>query len=78
MLKNNTAVNYGCNFNPTTSRVKTLQQITMVFQSSPGAYPRVEYLKGASLSYALALPANIRLVSRGLPVSNTLAYCENP
>jgi hypothetical protein len=27
----------------------------------PGAYPRVEHLKGASLESALVLPANIRL-----------------
>jgi hypothetical protein len=27
----------------------------------PGAYPRVEHLKGASLGLAMALPENIRL-----------------
>jgi len=27
----------------------------------PGAYPGVEQLKGVSLRYALALPANIKL-----------------
>ncbi len=44
----------------------------------PGAYPRVEHFKGASLKKALALPANIRLGCRGLPGMNTLAYYENP
>jgi hypothetical protein len=38
-----------------------------------GAYLRVEHLKGASRGQA-----NIRLGWRGLPGTNTLAYCENP
>jgi hypothetical protein len=38
----------------------------------PGAYPRVEHLK-----IALALPTNIRQARRGLPGTNTLAYCKN-
>jgi len=42
----------------------------------PEAYPRVEHLKGASLGYALALPANIRLGWKGLPGTNALAYYE--
>ncbi len=33
----------------------------------------MEYLKGASLGYALALPANIRIGWKGLPGTNTLA-----
>jgi len=37
----------------------------------PGAYPRVEHLKGASLGLSLALPANIRLGWKGLPGPNT-------
>jgi hypothetical protein len=43
----------------------------------PGAYPRVEYLQGATLVLALALLAIIRLSWKGLPVINTLAYYEN-
>jgi hypothetical protein len=39
-----------------------------------GAYLRGEHLKGASLGYATALPANIRLGFKGLPGPNTLAY----
>jgi hypothetical protein len=38
------------------------------------AYPRVEHLKRASLEYAPALPANIRLGWKGLPGTNTLAF----
>jgi hypothetical protein len=41
-----------------------------------GAYHRVEHLKGASLGYASALPANIRLGWKGLPGTNALAYYE--
>jgi hypothetical protein len=42
----------------------------------PGAYPRVEHLKGASLGWAPALLANIRLGWKGFPGTNTLAYYE--
>jgi len=45
---------------------------------SPGAYSRLEHLKGASLVQAPALPASIRLGWKGLPGSNTLVYNENP
>jgi hypothetical protein len=44
----------------------------------PGAYPRVEHLKGASLVWAPALPANIGLGWKDFPGTNTLAYYENP
>jgi hypothetical protein len=37
----------------------------------------VEQLKGASLRCALALPASIRLVWKGLPGTNTPAYYKN-
>jgi hypothetical protein len=37
----------------------------------------VEQLKGASLGYALALPAHIGLGWKGLPETNTLAYYDN-
>ncbi len=43
----------------------------------PGAYPRVEHLKGASLGKYLALPTNIRLGWKGLPVRSTLGYYDN-
>jgi hypothetical protein len=39
--------------------------------NKPGAYPRVEYLKGDSLSEALALITNIRLGWQGLSGMNT-------
>jgi hypothetical protein len=44
----------------------------------PGAYPRVEHPKGASIGLPLALPANITLGWKGLPGTNTQAYYENP
>ncbi len=47
-------------------------------RQSPGAYHRVEHLKGATLGQAPALPANIRLGWKGLPGTNTLAYDKNP
>ncbi len=53
-------------------------QPSLMFAGMPGAYTRVEHLKAASLGWALALPANIRLGRQGLPGTNTLAYYENP
>ncbi len=38
--------------------------------------PRVENLKGLLLGLALALPANIRLGWKDLPVTNAPAYYE--
>jgi len=43
----------------------------------PGAYPRVEHLKSASLGQAPASPANIRLGWKSLSGTNSLAYYEN-
>jgi len=40
----------------------------------PSAHARVEHLKDASLSWAQALQANIAIVWKGLPGTNTLAY----
>ncbi len=42
----------------------------------PGAYPRVEHLKGALLGLAPALQVNIRLGWKGLPGTNALAYMK--
>jgi len=42
----------------------------------PGAYTRMEHLKGASLGQALALPTNIRLGWKGFAGTNDLAYYE--
>jgi hypothetical protein len=44
----------------------------MLYYLRPGANPRVEHMKGASLGLTLALPANIRLGWKGLPGANTL------
>jgi hypothetical protein len=38
------------------------------------AYPRVEHLKGAPLGYAPAFTTNLRLVWKGMPETNALAY----
>ncbi len=43
----------------------------------PGAYQRVEHLKGVSLVYAAVLLTNIRIGWKGPPRTNTLAYYEN-
>jgi len=45
---------------------------------TPGAYPRLEHLKGASLGYALALPANIRLGGKACQVQELIIFvnCE--
>ena len=41
-----------------------------------GAYPRVEHLKGASLGWALAFPANIRLDWKGFVGTNTSSLLQ--
>jgi hypothetical protein len=46
----------------------------MKFAPGIREYLRVEYLKGASLRKALALPPNIRLDWKGLSGTNPLAY----
>ncbi len=40
----------------------------------PGAYPRVEHLKGPSFEKAVSILANNRLGQKGLPETNTLAF----
>ena len=54
-------------------------QPSLMFAGKAGAYPRVEYLKDASLyCRLLVLTADIRLGWKGLPGTNTLAYYDNP
>jgi len=55
-----------------------LSQTTLMLVGRPGAYPRLEHMKGASLGKATALPANIGLGWKDLPGTNTLALYENP
>ncbi len=43
----------------------------------PRVYPKVEPLEGDSPRYAKALLTNIRLVGKGLKVTNTIAYFEH-
>ncbi len=43
----------------------------------PGAYQRLEHLKGSSIGKAPAFPIHIRLGWKGLPRGNTLAFYEN-
>jgi hypothetical protein len=45
--------------------------LLLCLRARPGAYPRVEHLKGAFLAYAPALLGKIRL---GCIETNTLAY----
>ncbi len=59
-------------------RGKPFQPRLMFVRVAPGAHPRVEHLKGASLGQAPALTTNITLGWKGLPGTNTLAYSENP
>ncbi len=49
---------------------------SLILWVRPGAHPRVETVKGASLGYALASSAHIRLGWESLPGTNTLAYYE--
>jgi len=55
----------------------SLSSLVLSLKIRPGAYPRVEHLKGASLRKALALPANISLGWKGLAGTTTLAYHKN-
>ncbi len=52
-------------------------QPSLMIAGKAGAYPRVEHLEDASLGWAPALPAIIRLGWKGLPETNTLAYYES-
>ncbi len=40
---------------------------SLIFEVWPGAYPKKEYLKGATLGQASALITTIRLGKKGLP-----------
>jgi hypothetical protein len=51
---------------------------SLMFVGMPGAYHRVEYLKGASFSRLLAISTNTRIGGKGMPGTNTLAYYGNP
>jgi hypothetical protein len=51
---------------------------SLMFAGKARAYPIEEHLKGTSLRYSPALPANIRLDWKDMPGTNTLAYNENP
>jgi hypothetical protein len=51
----------------------SLTSIVYCLWVRPGAYPKVEHLKGAFLASALDLVANIRLGWLGLPGTKTLA-----
>ncbi len=48
-----------------------------MFVGKAGAWPKVQHLKDASLGYAQALPANIRLNWKGLPGTSASAYYKN-
>jgi hypothetical protein len=51
----------------------TFSSLVLYLQVRPGAYTRVEHLKGASLGKAPALLENIRLDYKSLPGANVLA-----
>jgi hypothetical protein len=50
---------------------------SLMFGGKAITYPRVEHLKGASLGWAPALPANNRQGWKGLPGTNAVASYEN-
>jgi hypothetical protein len=52
-------------------------QPSLLFEVRPGAYTKVEHLKGASLEWAMTLLSYIILVCEGMPMTETIAYCEN-
>jgi hypothetical protein len=54
----------------------SLSSLAKCLRVRPGAYPRVEQLKGASVGYDPALPANFRPGWKGLPGTNALDYYE--
>jgi hypothetical protein len=45
-----------------------------MFVDKARAYPRMKHLKDAALGWASTLLTNIRLVWKGLPGTNALAY----
>ncbi len=48
-----------------------------IVKASLGAHPRAEYLQGALLGQAPALPTNIRLGWRSTTVANTFLITNN-
>jgi hypothetical protein len=52
----------------------SLSSLVYCLWARPGAYPRVEHLKGSSIRQVPALPTNIRPGWKGLPGTNTLTY----
>ncbi len=57
--------------------LSSLSSQAYCLRARPGAYPRVEHLKGVSLGWASTLPANTIQSWRGLQGANTLTYYEN-
>jgi hypothetical protein len=49
-----------------------------MFACKARAYPSEAPFRCSTLGCPPALPANFRLGWKGLPGTNTLAYCENP
>jgi hypothetical protein len=52
-------------------------QPSLMFVSKAREYSRMEHLRGASIDYAMALLANIRLGWKSPLGTNTLAYYEH-
>jgi hypothetical protein len=55
----------------------SLSGLVYCLWARPGAYPRVEHLKGVSLWQAPALLTSTILYWKGLPGANTPAFDEN-
>jgi hypothetical protein len=73
VIKLFTGVIYECN-KPECLHLQGLSDLAYSLRIRPGAYPRMNHPKGASLKLAPALLANIRLGCRNLRMTNTLAY----
>ncbi len=54
----------------------SLSSLVYCLWARPGAYPRVDHLKGVSLGQAAALPVNTILSWKGVQGTNTLAYSK--
>jgi hypothetical protein len=55
-----------------------LSSLVYCLWARPGAYPRMDHLKGSPIGQATALLTNIILGWKGLLGANDQAYYENP
>ncbi len=57
--------------------LSSLSSLVNCLWAGPGAYPRLQHLRGSSVEWALAVSTNNRLGWKGFPGTNTLVNYKN-